>query len=140
MPDDNRDYRICTLVSEYVRSPSLRHLRDLHPLHRLAGDIVKEVASPNPIWTKWSRDCETVARPAACCSIPPEEEPVHKSARVRPRGRYLSSCFQITLPVRGGCMLAREPRIWKPMAAKPRSIMAHVAGSGRAGAPLPIFA
>lgn len=72
MPQDDRHYRICRLVSEYVRSPSLRHLRDPHSLQRLASEILKEVASANPIWTKWSKDREALARPAAYCWIPPE--------------------------------------------------------------------
>jgi hypothetical protein len=72
MPHDDRCYRICRLLSEYVRSPSLRHLRDPYSLQRLAREIVKEVGSANPIWTKWSEDREALARPAAYCWIPAE--------------------------------------------------------------------
>lgn len=85
MPVDDRQYRICRLLSEYVRSPSLRHLRDPHSLQRLAGDIVKEVASPNPIWTKWSWDREALARPAAYCWIPPEDLRDHLNQMAGPR-------------------------------------------------------
>lgn len=73
MSQDDRQYRICRLLSEYVRSPSLRHLRDPNSLQRIAGDILKEVASANPIWTKWSTDREALARPAAYCWIPPDD-------------------------------------------------------------------
>lgn len=72
MPEDDRQYRICRLLSDYVRSPSLRHLRDPHSLQRLASDILKDVAGANPIWTKWSQDREALARPAAYCWIPAE--------------------------------------------------------------------
>ena len=85
MPDDNRQYRIVRLLSEYVRSPSLRHLRDPNSLQRLAGDIVKEVASANPIWTKWSKDREAVARPAAYCWIPPEDLRDHLNRMAGPK-------------------------------------------------------
>jgi hypothetical protein len=73
MPEDDRQYRVCKLLADYVRSPSLRHLRDPHSLQRLAKDILQEVASPNPIWTKWSQDREALARPAAYCWIPLED-------------------------------------------------------------------
>lgn len=73
MPEDDRHYRICRLLSDYVRIPSLRHLRDPLSLQRLAGEIVKEVASASPLWTKWSQDRETLARPAAYCWIPADD-------------------------------------------------------------------
>ena len=73
MPDDDRHYRITRLLADYVRSPSLRHLRDPPSLQRLAGEILKEVTSANPIWTKWSKDREAVARPAAYCWIPADD-------------------------------------------------------------------
>lgn len=83
--DDDRYYRICRLLSDYVRSPSLRHLRHPHSLQRLAGEILKEVASANPIWTKWSTDREVLARPAAYCWIPPEDLRVHLNRMAGPR-------------------------------------------------------
>lgn len=85
VPQDDRHYRICRLLSDYVRSPSLRHLRDPHSLQRLAGEIVKEVASPHPIWTKWSQDREALARPAAYCWIPVEDLRDHLDRMPGPR-------------------------------------------------------
>ena len=85
MPQDDRQYRICRLLSEYVRSPSLRHLRDPHSLQRLASDILKEVASANPIWIKWSQDREALARPAAYCWIPPEDLRDHLNDMAGPK-------------------------------------------------------
>jgi hypothetical protein len=85
MPEDDRHYRICRLLSEYVRSPSLRHLRDPHSLQCLAAEIVKEVASANPIWTKWSRDRESLARPAAYCWIPAEHLRDHLNRMAGPK-------------------------------------------------------
>src|SRR4051812_31024061 len=85
MPDDDRLYRVFRLLSDYVRSPSLRHLRDPHSLQRLAREIVKEVASANPIWTKWSQDREALARPAAYCWIPAEDLRGHLNRMAGPR-------------------------------------------------------
>jgi hypothetical protein len=84
MPEDDRRFRICGLLSDYVRSPSLRHLRDPHSLQRLAGEIIKEVATANAIWTKWSQDREAVARPAAYCWIPPEDLRSHLNRMAGP--------------------------------------------------------
>jgi hypothetical protein len=84
MPQDDRVYRICRLVSDYVRSPSLRHLRDPHSLQCLAVDLLKEVGSANPIWTKWSADREAIARPAAYCWIPSEDLRAHLNQMAGP--------------------------------------------------------
>ena len=43
MLDDERTYAVRRLLFEYVRSPSLRHIRDPYVLQRLASDIVKAV-------------------------------------------------------------------------------------------------
>lgn len=85
MPQDDRHHRICRLLSEYVRSPSLRHLRDPNSLERLASDVLKEVSSANPIWTKWSQDREAVARPAAYCWIPAEDLRDHLNRMAGPK-------------------------------------------------------
>ncbi|WP_340316146.1 hypothetical protein [Rhizorhabdus argentea] len=84
MPDDDRLYRVGRLLSEYVQSPSIRHIRDDSSVRRLAAAIVKEVGSFNPIWTKWSHDREAVARPAAYCWIPPEDLREHLNQMAGP--------------------------------------------------------
>lgn len=71
--DDDRLYRVVRLVADYVRSPSLRHLRDPHFIQVLARAIVKDVCSYNPIWTKWTKEREAIARSAAFCWIPADD-------------------------------------------------------------------
>jgi hypothetical protein len=73
MSDDERLCRVRDLLAEYVRSPSLRHIRDGYGLQRLASDILKAVERANPIWTKWSAPREWLARAAAYCWIPPDD-------------------------------------------------------------------
>lgn len=41
------------LVSQYVESPSLRHIRDPRQLDRLAEEIVSAVDRSSPLWSKW---------------------------------------------------------------------------------------
>lgn len=73
MIDDDRLYRIVRLLQEYLRSPSLRHLRDPHSVQLISRAILEEIGSHNPIWTKWTKEREALARPAAYCWIPPED-------------------------------------------------------------------
>lgn len=58
------------LVSDYLRSPSLRHLRDPHSIQTVSRSILKEIVRHNPIWGKWTKERETVGRTAAYCWIP----------------------------------------------------------------------
>lgn len=41
MPEDTQRDTVKRLLSEYVRSPSLRHIRDPYSLDRLARNIVR---------------------------------------------------------------------------------------------------
>jgi len=43
MSDDDRHHAVRALLFDYVRSPSLRHLRDPHSLGKLAKDIMRAV-------------------------------------------------------------------------------------------------
>lgn len=42
MGDDSRIYIVRSLLSDFVKSPSLRHIRD-HTVNRLAQDIIKSL-------------------------------------------------------------------------------------------------
>jgi len=70
MPEDERIWDVKRLLFEYVKSPSLRHLRDPHSVHKLARDIVKAIDRGNSIWTKWDGPREVVAKAAVPCWIP----------------------------------------------------------------------
>ena len=43
MREDERVWDVKELLFEYVKSPSLRHIRDPHALTRLAQEIVKRI-------------------------------------------------------------------------------------------------
>jgi hypothetical protein len=72
MPDDNRLDAVRRLLFEYVKSPSLTHLRDPYALGKLAQEIVKAVTVGNPIWRKWDPTREELLKSAAPCWIPTE--------------------------------------------------------------------
>lgn len=68
--------RICALTSklfEYVKSPSLKRIRDSHSINRLAEDLLKAVDQAGSIWTKWTGPREQIAKSAAPCWIPVED-------------------------------------------------------------------
>jgi hypothetical protein len=73
MRDDARVHAVKELLFEYVRSPSLRHIRDPHSVVKLAQDIVKRIDRENSIWRKWDGQRELLAKSAVCCWIPTEE-------------------------------------------------------------------
>lgn len=54
MLQDDRKYEITRLIYEYVKSPSLRHIREPENLHKLAVAILKVVDGPLTPWEKWS--------------------------------------------------------------------------------------
>lgn len=68
--------RIRALTSrlfEYVKSPSLRHIRDPHSIHRLAEELLRAVDRAGSIWSKWDGPREAIAKSAAHCWIPVED-------------------------------------------------------------------
>lgn len=72
MVSDERISAIRAILSEYVRSPSLRHLRDPHSLLRVATDIVKRLDRQNGVWQKWQGERETLLKAAVGCWVPIE--------------------------------------------------------------------
>jgi hypothetical protein len=69
----DRQYAVASLLFDYMKSPSLRHLRDPHSVHKLARDIVTAVDRANSVWSKWDADREEIAKAAAPCWIPMED-------------------------------------------------------------------
>ncbi|WP_245269317.1 hypothetical protein [Bradyrhizobium japonicum] len=69
----DRQYAVASLLFDYVKSPSLRHLRDPHSVHKIARDIVNAVDRAGSIWSKWEAEREEVARAAAPCWIPTKD-------------------------------------------------------------------
>jgi hypothetical protein len=69
----DRIYAIISALAEYVRSPSLRHLRDPHNLQKLAKEVVTVFDRAGSVWTKWDGRRDDVAKAAAQCWIPIED-------------------------------------------------------------------
>lgn len=61
---------IRNLVGDYVRSPSLVHLRSVHALDKLASEIVRRLDAGSPLWTKWNDVRDELARASCPCWIP----------------------------------------------------------------------
>jgi hypothetical protein len=58
------------MIYEYVRSPSLRHIRDGYALNKLAIDIVRSIDRGNSIWRKWDGQREFLLKSCLRCWIP----------------------------------------------------------------------
>ncbi|MEY9098008.1 hypothetical protein ABIA24_000917 [Sinorhizobium fredii] len=72
MMDDDRVSAVQAILSDYVKSPSLRHLRDPHSLLRVARDIVKCLDREHGVWQKWTGEREALLKSAVGCWIPIE--------------------------------------------------------------------
>jgi len=70
MGDDERIYAVRTLLFDFVKSPSLRHIRDPHTVSRLAQDIIKSLGRSNNVWRKWNDPRENLLKSALRCWIP----------------------------------------------------------------------
>ena len=72
MVNDDRVTAVQAILSEYVRSPSLRHLRDPHSLLRVATDIVRQLDRRSGVWQKWDGEREPLLKAAVGCWVPIE--------------------------------------------------------------------
>lgn len=73
MFDHERLQAVRRLIFEYVRSPSLRHLRDPNSVNRLAERIVNAIDREPSVWRKWEGEREGLLRAAALCWLPLED-------------------------------------------------------------------
>jgi hypothetical protein len=73
MSQDPRLPAIRRLLFNFVRSPSLRHLRDTHSIEGLAEDIIRSLGEDRPTWRKWDTAREEFLKSAAQCWIPVED-------------------------------------------------------------------
>ncbi|MFB9262211.1 hypothetical protein ACFFWD_03340 [Bradyrhizobium erythrophlei] len=71
--DSDRQHAVTTRLFEYVKSPSLRHLRDPNSIHKLAREIVQALDGASSIWGKWGGPREEVVKAAAPCWVPIED-------------------------------------------------------------------
>ncbi|MGY4299937.1 hypothetical protein ACVWXN_008032 [Bradyrhizobium sp. i1.4.4] len=70
MPEDERLQAIKHLLFNYVRSPSLRHIRDPHAVIVLAKEIMRVVDGRSSVWLKWDAQREKLVKSAVSCWIP----------------------------------------------------------------------
>ncbi|MEZ0003187.1 hypothetical protein [Sinorhizobium fredii] len=73
MKDDERIWTVNRILSDYVKSPSLRHIRDSHSLMKLAQAIVKQLDRHGSVWQKWEGQREVLLKSAVGCWIPVED-------------------------------------------------------------------
>lgn len=66
----HRIYVVRSLVGDYLRSPSLAHLRSAYALDKLASEIVRRLDAGSPLWVKWNDSREELARASCPCWIP----------------------------------------------------------------------
>lgn len=71
--EDERIWAVKYHLIDYVKSPSLRHIRDPHSLHKLAQEIVRQLDRSNSIWKKWDGQREVLLKSALNCWIPIED-------------------------------------------------------------------
>jgi hypothetical protein len=58
------------LLAEYVRSPSLRHMREERSLAKLALEIVTKLDQDSSVWKKWEGPRDKILGAAIECWIP----------------------------------------------------------------------
>ncbi len=73
MRDDDRIWAAKQLLFDYVKSPSLRHIRDAHSISKLAQEIVTRLDRGNSVWRKWDPQREALLKSAVGCWIPVED-------------------------------------------------------------------
>ena len=73
MADDERVWAVRELLFDYVKSPSLRHIRDPHSVIKLAQEIVRRIDRGNSIWRMWDGQREVLLKSALGCWVPIED-------------------------------------------------------------------
>ena len=71
--ENDRIYALTSILFDYVKSPSLRHIRDPHSIQKLAYELLAAVDRAGSIWSKWVGRREDLAKAAANCWVPIED-------------------------------------------------------------------
>lgn len=71
--DSDRIYAVTSKLFDYVKSPSLRHIREPRNIQRLAEEIIQAVDRASSIWKKWDGQREAIAKAATPCWIPTDD-------------------------------------------------------------------
>ncbi len=70
MKEDERIWVVKEILFDYVKSPSLRHIRDPHSVVKLAQEIVRRIDRGTSIWRKWNDPRELLLKSALRCWVP----------------------------------------------------------------------
>jgi hypothetical protein len=73
MIDDERVWEVRRILDDYLKSPSLRHIRDPHSVLGAAKSIVKCLDRRTGVWQKWEGEREALLKAAVGCWIPIED-------------------------------------------------------------------
>ena len=73
MSEDERIWAVKELLFDYLKSPSLRHIRDAHSVIKLAHQIVRRINQGNSIWKKWDGQREVLLKSALGWWIPTDD-------------------------------------------------------------------
>lgn len=73
MRDDERVWAVKQILFDYMKRPSLRHIRDPRSVGRLALEIVRQLDRGNPVWKKWDGRREVLVKSSVGCWIPIED-------------------------------------------------------------------
>jgi hypothetical protein len=71
--DNDRFHAVISKLADYVKSPSLKHIRNPHSVQKLAREIIQSLDRAGSLWDKWEGQREAIAKAAACCWIPTED-------------------------------------------------------------------
>jgi hypothetical protein len=70
---DDRTMAVYSLIADYVRSPSLSHLRADRSLAKIAREIVTRLDQKSAVWKKWEGPREDLLASALGCWVPGED-------------------------------------------------------------------
>lgn len=71
--ESDRLWAAASRLADYVKSPSLRHIRDPQNIQKLAREILQAVDQAGSVWSKWTAAREDIVKAAANCWVPPED-------------------------------------------------------------------
>ncbi len=73
MKEDERIWAVKDALFDYVKSPSLRHIRDPHSIIKLAQEIVRRIDRGSSVWKKWDGQREVLLKSTVGCWVPIED-------------------------------------------------------------------
>ena len=85
MQGDDRASIVHALIGEYLKSPSLRHIRDPYAVRKLAEAIVTRLDRGSGLWQKWTGPREALVKAAAPCWVPLDDLTDYLNAMSGPR-------------------------------------------------------